>query len=147
MKVILKQDVKGVGRKFEIKDVSAGYANNFLIPNKLAEHASPEAVKRAEISKMNAVVEMEIKEKLAEKQIETLKNVAVVLKKKSNEKGNLFEQVHPDEIVKALKEQASIEIGAEFLSVEEPIKEIGEHTVLVSIGSSKTEFKVIVEKE
>ncbi len=145
MKVILKQDIKGVGRKFEIKDVSDGYANNFLIPKKLAEYASPEAVKKAEVAKASAVALVEIREKLAEKQIETLKNVEIVLKKKGNEKGHLFEQIHMDEIASALKEQSNIEIDSEFLSVEKPIKEIGKHAVVAQVGKSKAEFKVVVE--
>lgn len=145
MKVILKQDIKGVGRKFEIKDVSDGYANNFLIPKKLAEYASPEAVKKAEVAKASAVALVEIREKLAEKQIETLKNIEIVLKKKGNEKGHLFEQIHMDEIASALKEQSNIEIDSEFLSVEKPIKEIGKHAVVAQVGKSKAEFKVVVE--
>ncbi|MFH0804085.1 MAG: bL9 family ribosomal protein, partial [Candidatus Zambryskibacteria bacterium] len=51
MRVILKENIKGVGRKYEVKNVADGYANNFLIPKKLAEYASPEAVRKAEILK------------------------------------------------------------------------------------------------
>jgi len=84
MKVILKQDIKGVGRKYEIKEISDGYANNFLIPRKLAEFASSEAIKRAEILKSTVDTEREVQEKLAEKQLEMLKEVRVILKKKAN---------------------------------------------------------------
>lgn len=145
MKVILKENVKGVGQKYEIKNVADGYANNFLIPRKLAEYASPEAVKKAEILKSTMAAEMEIKEKLTEKQIEMLKGVKVVLKKKGNEKGHLFEKIHPQEISEALKEQAKIEINQEFLVIEKPIKEMGEHTVSVEVGKNKGEFKLIIE--
>ena len=67
MKIILKEDIKGVGRKYEVKNVADGYANNFLIPKKLAEYASPEAVKKAEILKSTNIAEIEIREKLTEK--------------------------------------------------------------------------------
>ena len=147
MKVILKENIKGVGRKYEVKNVADGYANNFLIPKKLAEYASPEAVRKAEILKSTALAEIEIKEKLTEKQIEMLKGVKIVLKKKGNEKGSLFEQVHLEEISAALKEQAKIDIDSEFLIIEKPIKEIGEHTVLVQVGKNKGEFKVVIEVE
>ena len=70
MKVILKADIKGVGRKYEIKEVSDGYANNFLIPKKLVEYASPEAVKKADILRATSEAEVEIREKLTQKQIE-----------------------------------------------------------------------------
>jgi len=146
MRVILKQDIKGVGRKYEVKNVADGYADNFLIPRKMAEYASPEAVKKAELIKVANAAEIEIKEKLTQKQIEMLKEVKIVLKKKGNEKGNLFEKIHPEEISEALKEQVRIDIDAEYIKLEEPIKEMGEHKVLAQIGKNKGEFKVIVEK-
>lgn len=145
MKVILKENIKGVGRKYEVKDVSDGYANNFLIPKKLAEYASPDAVKKAEILKSTALAEIEIREKLTEKQIEMLKAVKIVLNKKGNKKGNLFEKVHTHEISEALKEQARIEIDPEFLVIEKPIKEAGEHTVIAEVGKNRGEFKVVIE--
>lgn len=145
MKVIFKQDVKGVGRKYEVKEISDGYANNFLIPKKLAEFATPDAVKKAEILKSRVAAEMEIREKLTEKQMEALKETKVVLKRKANEKGHLFEKVHESEISLALKDQAHIDIEAKFLTIEKPIKEAGEHTVLAEIGKNKAEFKVSIE--
>jgi len=145
MRVILKENVKGVGKKYEVKNVADGYANNFLIPKKLAEYASPEAVKVAEVLKSTNLAEIEIREKLTEKQIEMLKAVKIVLKKKGNEKGNLFEKIHPSEISEALKEQAKIEIDPEFLVIEKPIKEAGEHTVVAEVGKNRGEFKVVVE--
>lgn len=145
MKVILKQDVKGVGRKYEVKNVADGYANNFLIPNKLAEYASPEAVKKAIVLQSTIEAEMEIREKLTQKQIEMLKGVKVVLNKKGNDKGHLFEKIHSEEISEALKEQTKIEIDPEFISTESPIKEVGEHKVLVKVGKSQGEFILVVE--
>jgi len=118
MKVILKENIKGVGQKYEIKNVADGYANNFLIPKKLAEYASPEACKRAEILKSTTLAEIEIKEKLTEKQIEMLKGVRIVLNKKGNEKGHLFEKIHTEEIAQALKEQAKI---AEIRSLKQKV--------------------------
>jgi large subunit ribosomal protein L9 len=147
MKVILKENLKGIGRKYEIKNVADGYANNFLIPRRLAEYASPEAVKRAEILKSATDAEIEIREKLTEKQIEMLKEVKIVLKKKGNEKGHLFEKIHPDEIAGALKDQAKIEIDSEFLIIEKPIKEIGEHIVVAQVGKNRGEFKVLIKTE
>ena len=153
MRVILKENIKGVGRKYEVKNVADGYANNFLIPRKLVEYASPEAVKKAEILKATNSAEIEIREKLTEKQIEMLKGVKVILKKKGSEKGHLFEKIHPEEISAALKEQAKIEIDPEFLVIEKPIKEIGEHTVSVQVGlpaqsgKNQGEFKLVIEIE
>jgi large subunit ribosomal protein L9 len=153
MKVILKEDVKGVGRKYEVKNVADGYANNFLIPRKLAEYASPETIRKAETLKSSVDAEREIREKLTEKQVEMLKGVKIVLKKKGNEKGHLFEKIHPAEISEALKEQAKIDIDPEFLIIEKPIKEIGEHAVIVQVGppaqagKNKGEFGVVIKLE
>lgn len=151
MRIILKQDVKGVGKKYEIKNVADGYANNFLIPKRLAEFASPDAIKRAENLKIKTQSETEVKEKELLEKLEILKGVKIILKKKVNEKGHLFEQIHKEEIVTALKEQAKIEIDPEFLSIGKLIKEIGEHTISVQVGSSaqtgknKKEFQVVIE--
>ncbi len=147
MKVILKENIKGLGRKYEIKEVADGYANNFLLPKKLAEYATAEAVRKAEVLKVTTIAEQEIREKLTEKQIEMLKEVKIVLKKKSNEKGHLFEKIHAEEIALALKEQAKIEIDPEFLVIEKPIKETGEHTISVQVGKNKGEFKIVIETE
>lgn len=147
MKVILKQDIRGVGRKYEVRDVADGYANNFLIPRKLVEYASPEAVKKALILQSSIEAEMEIREKLTQKQIEMLKGVKVVLNKKGNEKGHLFEKIHNEEISQALKDQTKIEIDPQFISTENPIKEMGEHKVFVQVGKSKGEFVVQVKTE
>ena len=145
MKVILKQNIKGIGQKYEVKNVADGYAVNFLIPRGLAEHASVEAVKKAEILKVSMEAEREIREKLTESQIEMLKEVKIILQKKANDKGHLFEAVHQKEIAEVLKEQAKIEIEAEFLKIEKPIKEIGEHKIFVEVGKNKGEFILHVQ--
>jgi large subunit ribosomal protein L9 len=145
MKIILKENVRGIGMKYEVKNVSDGYANNFLIPKKLAEYASPEAVKKYEALKSANLAEIEIREKLTEKQIEMLKGVKIVLNKKGNEKGHLFQQVHIEEISEALKTQTNIEIAPEFLSVEKPVKESGEHAIKVEVGKNKGEFTLMIE--
>ena len=140
MKVIFLQDVEGTGRRGEIKNVADGYARNFLIPNRKAEFASPEAIKRAELRKGLEEAEKQIQEILAQKSFQMLKDAKVVIKAKTNEKGRLFQQIHLPEIAEALKEQTKIDLGPEFLKTEKPIKEIGEHKISVEVGKSKGEF-------
>lgn len=140
MKVILLQDIKGVGKKYDVKDVSDGHARNFLIPRKMAEYASASAIKKAESIQKTIDAEKEIKESLAKKSVEMLKDVKVSIIKKANDKGHLFEQVHADEISQALKDQVHIDLNPEYLSLEKPIKEIGEHTVFVEVGGNKEKF-------
>ncbi len=145
MKVILKQDIKGVGKKFEIKDVADGYANNFLLPKKLVEFASPEAIKKVEEMKSFVLAENEIKDSLAKKQLEEIKEKKIIIKKKANDKGHLFEKIHEEEIVNNLREQAGFEIESSSIKLEEPIKEIGEHKVGVSVGKNSSVFVLVVE--
>lgn len=140
MKVILKQDIKGVGRKYEVKNVSEGYAINFLFPKKLAENATPEAVKKIELLKSQNLAEIEIRETLAKKSLEVLKDVVVVLNKKANEKGSLFSSIHTEEIAEALKGQTGIDLLPEFIQLEKPIKQTGEHKIEVVVGKNKGEF-------
>lgn len=140
MKVILLQDVAGAGKKGEVKEVKDGYARNFLIPNRKAEFASPAAIQRVEVKKKSEEAEKEIQKALAQKALEMLKDVKVVLDKRANEKGHLFEQVHLQEISTAIKDQAKLDIAPEFIKIEKPIKEIGGHKISVEIGKNKGEF-------
>ena len=82
MKIILKQDVKGIGRKYEIKEVSDGYANNFLLPKKLAEFASQSAVKKVMVLKSANDAELETKKELLRKQLDSLSETHVLIKSK-----------------------------------------------------------------
>jgi large subunit ribosomal protein L9 len=147
MKIILLQDVKGIGKKLEVKDVSDGYARNFLIPRKLAEFASPSTVKKAESLRKTIDAEKEVKENLAKKAIELLRDTKVTINKKGNGKGHLFAAVHESEIAEALKTQAHIEIDPEYVETDKPIKEAGDHKVKVKVGNQQGEFvlTIIVE--
>lgn len=140
MKVILKQNIKGIGKKYEIKDVSSGYAANFLLPEKLAEYATPEAIKRVELLKSQLIADIEIKENLAKKSLEVLKDMVVSISKKANEKGSLFSSIHKEEIVEAIKSQTEIELSPEFIELEKPIKELGDHKIKISVGKNRNEF-------
>ncbi len=140
MRVILRQDIKGVGRKYEVKDVSEGYASNFLFPRKLAESATPDAIKKVELLKSQNIAEVEIRENLAKKSLEVLKDVVVTLTKKANEKGSLFSSIHVEEISEALKGQTNIDLLPDFINLEKPIKNIGDHKIEVVVGKNKGEF-------
>lgn len=145
MKVILKQDIRGVGRKHEVKNVSDGYAVNFLFPKKLAENATPEAIKKLELLKSQNLVEIEIRESLAKKSLEVLKDVVVVLNKKANEKGSLFSSIHKEEILEALKSQKGIDLSPEFINLEKPVKNTGEHKIEVAVGKNKERFTLQIQ--
>ncbi len=147
MKIILKQDIKGVGRKFEVKEISDGYANNFLLPKKLAEHASPETVKKYEALKKEALAQEERDNSLAHEHLKTLKDVTITLKKKTNDKGHLFEKVHVEELILAIKESTGISLSESAISFSKPIKEVGLHVANITLGrhSGTTQIEVVRE--
>ena len=84
MKVILSQDITGVGRKGEVKNVSDGYAGNFLLPKKLAQVATPAAIASAEKMKNQMEQDREIQKDILEKNIKSLKDLKVQIKAKAN---------------------------------------------------------------
>lgn len=116
MKVIFIQDVKGVGRKYEIKNISDGYANNFLLPKKLAQFATPDVIKKYEAIRLAQEAEEKDNQIKAQEYIKVLKETSLVLKRKTNEKGHLFEKIHVEDVVKGVKELTGIELSNDSVS-------------------------------
>lgn len=145
MKVIFLQDVPRVGKRHDIKEVNDGYAVNFLLPRKLAETATPKAVSELEKRKKSIEIEREVQESLLLKNLEEVKGKTITIKGKANEQGHLFSAIHTKEIAEAMKEQNHADIGEEFIVLEKPLKEIGEHEVPILIKGKKSSFKLIVE--
>lgn len=144
MKVILLEDVTKIGMRYEIKDVSNGYAANYLIPNKLAEFATSQKIKISKQKKQQYEKELNLKKESLLKNIKALNNESIEIKDKTNEKGYLFKGIHKEDIVKALYEQTGAEISPDVLVLKHPIKEVGEHKIDVKYEDKKTSFKLIV---
>ncbi|NOY35594.1 MAG: 50S ribosomal protein L9 [bacterium] len=132
MKIILTQDVSGLGRKYDVKDVSDGYARNFLIARGLAELATEKRIKAAEAKKKQTEQLKEIDKDILEKNLTELEGIKVSVEEKANEKGHLFAGIHKEEISKILKEQKRLDIPADLIELEHPIKETGEHKIKAS---------------
>lgn len=131
MKVILLQDIVGLGKKYDVKNVSDGYARNFLFPRKLAKLATPKAIKAVESEKKRLEEERKVQEDILQKNLEDLKDLKVVWDGKNNEKGHLFAGIHSQDISKILKEQSHLDIPAELIQLEKPIKKTGQHKIKV----------------
>ena len=146
MKVILLKDVPKIGRKFEIKNVSDGYAQNYLIPNKLAEIATKQAESRVALAK--SLNEEKTKEQEVEllKKLKDIKDIVVTIKEKANDKGVLFAGIRNTDLVFYIKKELDLDIDPNYIALEEPIKEIGEHTVEIIVQDKKTSLKIIIEK-
>ena len=147
MKVILLTDVPKIGHKYDVKDVAAGYATNFLIPKKLAETATPKKIKNLELKVAEIDEEKKIQKVLLDKNFEALNTVSVEIKEKANDKGHLFKGLHAEEILQALRKQAHIDLPPESIQLEQPIKEVGEHTISVVVGEKTAAFKLVVIKK
>lgn len=129
MKVILLEDVRGVGKKFEVKEVSDGYARNFLFVNQLAEPATQSAIKalevmRAEHDKEDKAMQEHLRE-LAKKIKET--KIEFVLK--ADKSGAIFGSVNKESILKALREHKFVNAERVDIDLKYPIKTAGEHKV------------------
>ena len=134
MKVILKQDVKGKGKKGQMIEVAEGYARNFLLPRGLATLATTDAVNTMRLQeKAKARAEAEAKAAAMET-VEKLKNCQVKIAAKGGDGGRLFGAVTTKEIAAALKEQYGMEIDSKKLVLDEPIKSFGAYQVKAKLG-------------
>lgn len=144
MKVIFLKDVKGVGRRFEEKEVGDGYATNFLIPKKFAVPSDSPAAAQAKNMKAGAE-----KHKLAEdhklhEEGRKLASTTITIKESANDKGHLFATITRDKIAELLKAKG-INIPLGCIDVGHGLKETGSHTVPVKIGDKTTHFTLVIE--
>lgn len=145
MKIILLKEVVKVGKKYDIKNVADGFALNMLIPRGLAMAATEQAVKKIELMKKADLEDKKIQHELLLKNLEAIKNLKLNIKEKTNDKGHLFagisKEVLADEIFKFLK----LSIDPEIIKLNKPIKEIGEHKVILEAEGKIAEFMVNIE--
>lgn len=134
MKVILTEDVKGKGKKGEMKDVADGYARNFLIPKGLATEATTDTINTMKLKKKANDARIEEEKAQARAAAEKLKGAQVVIKAKAGESGKLFGSVTSQEISDALKEQFGIEIEKNRIVQGDPIKSYGSYTIKAKLG-------------
>ncbi len=138
MKIILLEDVKALGKKGEIVDVSDGYARNCILPKKLGVEANAKNRNDLKLQKANA-------DKVAKEQLEAARELAgvlvtkeVILKMKSGEGGKAFGSVSSKEIAQAAKEQCGLELDKKKIQLPEPIKALGVYEVGVKLHPKVT---------
>lgn len=147
MKVIILKDIKGVGRKHEMVDMTDGHALNYLIPKKLAIAATPAAIREAEQRRKQVTDRAALDSALLAQNIAALAEARIVIRAKANEKGHLYDAVGEPEIRKAAKEQARIDLSDDAIQLEKPIKELGTFDVPVAVGEVFGKFSIIIEAE
>lgn len=149
MKVILKADVKGKGKKGQMIEVAEGYARNFLMPKGLAVLATADAMNTMRLQE-KAKAKADAEAKAAATEIaEKLKGMQVKVSSKGGEGGKLFGAVTGREIAAALKEQHGVDIDSKKLVLDEPIKSFGSYEVKAKLGFeiSGTVYVIVTEEK
>ena len=133
MKVIFTQDVKGKGKKGEVKEVPVGHANNFLLKKNYAVEATPGNLKQLELQKKRAKQERQQEIEDAKALKETLSNIEVEVSAKTGEGGKLFGSVSTKQIAEALKAQHDIKIDKRKMDLPNGIHSLGYTNVPVKL--------------
>ena len=138
MKVILLEDVKSLGKKGEIVNVSDGYARNALLPKKLGVEANAKNLNDLKLQKKH-------EEKVAQEQYEaavelgkTVESQKVVVKVKCGDGGRLFGTVSTKEIAAATKEQTKLDLDKKKMQLSDPIKALGTYEIPVKLHQKVT---------
>ena len=148
MKVILLDNIKGVGKKDEIINASDGYARNFLFPKKLAVEANNENISKLKAKKQSEQYKKDVNKENAEKIAKKLDDITLTIKVKAGENGKIFGGVTSKEISEELKKQYKIDIDKKKIILNENIKNLGSFDISMKLFEGvigKLKVKVISE--
>ena len=144
MKIVLRNDVNGVGRKGDVLDVADGYARNYLLPKGFALIASPGVEAQAEAMRKARQARNPAERAEASEVAKVLGNSTVRITAKAGREGKLFGSVSAAEIAAAIAAQTGTEVDRRSIDITEPIKSTGSHSVVARLHS-EVEVAVIVE--
>ena len=148
MKVILKQDIKGVGKKDQIINAADGYARNYFFPNKLAIPADKQNMKELSEKKSSQDYKKEEEKKQAIKIKEKIEKEVLKLKVKAGENGKIFGSITSKEISENIEKQLNEKIDKRKVLLKEQIKNVGKYTVDLKLFegvNAKLQIEVISE--
>ncbi len=148
MKIIFLQDVRGIGHKYDVKEVSDGYARNYLFPKNLAEPMTAAAIKKIEKFKESQEREDHELEKRLHEIAATLAGTTLQFEMEADEHGSVFGSINKDAILKALRDHKFISTERVEIDLEQPIKKVGEYTVPVDLRKGiSVKLKISVKKK
>ena len=148
MKVILLEDVKSLGKKGEIVNVSDGYARNMILPKKLGVEATPKHLNDLKLQKANAEKVAQENFAAAQAFAKELETKEIILTLKVGEGGRTFGSISGKEISEAAKKQLNLEIDKKKLQLSSPIRNLGVTNVPVRLHPKVTgSLKVWVKEE
>lgn len=144
MKVVLLQDIKGLGRKFDIKEVKEGYGRNYLIARGLAKPAEKPTVQQAVSKKESLENELKRFEETLKSIQENISREKLVIGIETGKNGEIFKSITGEDIKKALEERGFNNINIEPQKIH--LKELGEHEVDINLGRGvRGKIKVNIE--
>lgn len=145
MKVILKADVKGLGKKGDIVNTSDGYARNFLFPKGVAAEATEGNLKAQEAFKAKEAKKKAEEEEKARELARKISALTITISVKTGENGKLFGSITSKDISEELKKQHGIDIDKKKFVLDEAIKTAGEYTVEVKVYPEiSAKLKVVI---
>ncbi|MBQ6369358.1 MAG: 50S ribosomal protein L9 [Parasporobacterium sp.] len=148
MKVILLEDVKSLGKKGDICDVSDGYARNFIIPKKKGVEATPDNLNNLKLKNANDAKVAKENLENAQALAAQLADKAVVIRVRVGEGGKLFGAIASKEIAAAVLDQTGLEVDKKKIVLADPIKALGDHKVKVKLHKDVTASLLVkVEEE
>ncbi len=132
MKVILLNNIKKIGSRFDTVEVADGFAQNFLIPQKKALPATPEHLANIDQIKSGQAEEIAQERQEIQNIIAELEGQVVQYTTLANENGVLYESVQTADIAQALKDQKGVDLDEVYMTLETPIKNVGEFSIPVN---------------
>ena len=142
MKVIMLKDLKGVGQRDAVKDVSDGYGLNFLIAQGYAIQATPAKLAETEARMNTESTAHAARERQLAALAQELKETVLTVSAKANASGHLYTQLSQKMILDAIKTTLHVDIPQSAVMLSSPIKEVGETEVALKFGSHNVLFKV-----
>ena len=146
MKVILLEDVKGVGKKGQVVNASDGHARNFLFPRKLAIEATNANMASLEAQQKKVQHQVATEVKAAQEMAEKLQEKPVIIKVKVGEKGRMFGSISNREVSEAIQSQLGIVVDKKKIVMPEQVKTVGTYTATAKLHaqvSAKLDFEVV----
>lgn len=144
MRVILLQDIRGIGKKYDVKDVAEGFGKNYLLPRKLVEPATPGNLARlAAVQARKAHEEGETVERLSALR-NKLGELRLTFPMRADESGAVFGSVTKEAILKAMREHGWLGPERIDIELEHPLKTLGEHRVTLNLKQGMTAIVTVI---
>lgn len=148
MQVVLKRDVKGLGKANEVKTVSEGYARNFLLPRGLAVIATKETLAQVQREQRQALSQAEQQRQRSEALAARLKEHPLVFKVKAGEKGRMYGSITAKDVAEAIAKTLGGTFDKRMVMLEHPIRQLGVHLVELKLpGNVLGQARLVVEAE